>query len=156
MNKKTTPEKKIRIGKSILDAAKAFLCWDMFPDLTIRLIQLQESVSYFHPPNDRSTIVLFCQKDNRDYSIPLFLLFHEIGHYIQYEQMKKAGTESLFWQHINTPTGKARSAFEQESWQKGKVYFNQFIEKNSLHPSILSAYDQYAKMSTESYHDLND
>ncbi len=156
MNKKTTPEKKNRIGKSILDAAKAFLCWDRFPDLTIQLIQIQASISYFHPPNDRNTIVLFCQKENRDYSIPLFLLFHEIGHYLQYGQLKKVGNESQFWQNINTPTGHTRTAFEQESWQKGKIYFSQFIEKNSLHPSLLSAYDQYAKMSIESYQDFKE
>ncbi len=154
MNKKTLPGEKIRIGKSILDAAKAFLCWDMFPDLTIQLVEMQETVSYFHPPGDRSTILLFYPKEKRDYSIPLFSLFHEIGHYTQYEQMKKAGNEPLFWENINTPTGHSRVAFERESWHKGKVYFKQFIEKNSLHPSLLSAFDQYAKMSVESYHDL--
>ena len=122
MNKKTTPTKKLQIGKSILNAAKAFLCWDMFPDLTIQLVPTQEAISYFHPPFDKSTIVLFYQKDSRDYSTPLFLLFHEIGHYIQFEKMKKSRKESLFWQNINTPTGNSRIAFEQESWQKGKMW----------------------------------
>lgn len=154
MNNKTSPGEKLRIGKSILNAAKAFLCWDMFPDLTIQLIQMQEAVSYFHPPFDKSTIILFYQKENRNYSSSLFLLFHEIGHYVQFEKMKKSGRESLFWQNINTPTGNSRIAFEQESWQKGKVYFNQFVEEKSLPPSLLDAYDQYAMQSIQSYYDL--
>ncbi|MCJ7812462.1 hypothetical protein MUP95_03975, partial [bacterium] len=111
-----------------------------------------ETISYFHPPFNRSTIIIFYKK-SPDYSIPLFHLFHEVGHYMQYEKMQQTGRESLFWQNINTPTGSSRVAFEKESWQEGKVYLSQFIEKSGLDQSLLSKYDQYAKTSIESYQD---
>ncbi len=155
MNKNIIPEHQTRqIDKSILDSAKAFLCWELFPNLTIQLVQMQETVSYFHPPFNRSTIIIFYKNENPDYSIPLFLLFHEVGHYIQYEKMQQKGMESLFWQNINAPTGSSRTAFEKESWEEGKIYFNRFIEKIGLHHSLLNEYDTYAKMSVETYQDF--
>jgi hypothetical protein len=36
------------IQKSILDGAKAFLCWDEFPDMAIQLVALQNAVGYYY------------------------------------------------------------------------------------------------------------
>ena len=85
------------------------------------------------------------------YAIPLFQLFHEAGHYIQYVEKKQKDKDSDFWEAINNPTGREKAAFEEESWIKGRELLLQFIHQSKLNPTLLEAYDRYAQKSTNSY-----
>ena len=139
------------VNKSILDRAKAFLCWDLFPDLSIQLVEIKKAVSYFYPPSNRNTIIIHYERGNPDFSIPLFFLFHEVGHYLQYRDMRKVGEEAAFWNQTNTPTGTDKVIFEKACWEKGRAILKQFVEKQSLEASLLNRFDQFADRSTESY-----
>jgi hypothetical protein len=140
------------VPKSVLDQAKAFLCWDTFPDLTVQLIELQETAAYFYPPtNDRCTILVFFQKQVADYSRPLFLLFHEAGHLLQFEEWEKDGRTSDFWKLLNESVGSIKAAFERESWNWGRDLLEDFIAKKGLEKDIMDAYDRYAGQCIQSY-----
>lgn len=140
------------VPKTVLDQAKAFLCWDTFPDLTVQLIELQETAAYFYPPsNDRCTILVFYQRHGADYSRPLFLLFHEAGHLLQYEEWEKDGRTSDFWKVLNESSGSIKTAFERESWNWGRDLLEDFITKSGLEKGVLDAYDCYAGQCVQSY-----
>lgn len=140
-----------KVSKATLDRAKAFLCWDVFPNLSVQLIELQSSVAYFFPPFDRTTILVYYERGAADFSVPLFHLFHESGHCLQFEEMRKRGRESDFWKVVNTATGPSKTAFERQSWEEGKNLLEEFIHKNNLNGSLLKAYDVYAEKSIQSY-----
>ena len=139
------------IGKPILDQAKAFLCWDTYPGLSIQLVEMQEAVSFFYPPGPRSTIIVHYARDISDFSIPVFQLFHEAGHHAQYIEMHSRDDEDLFWELVNTPTGEAKAAFEQASWEQGRILISRFSEKVGLPAHLLESYDAYALKSIASY-----
>lgn len=139
------------VNKAVLDKAKAFLCWDTFPDISVQLIETQKAVSYFHPPAGRSTIIVYYERGNSDFSFPLFLLFHEAGHYLQYREMEMQGRESEFWRIIDTPTGPEKAAFEKQAWEKGREAFKTFVQEQGLEASLLKEYDKTARKSIRSY-----
>ena len=139
------------IAKSILEQAKAFLCWDKFPDLSIQLIRTESPVSYFIPPSERSSILIYYENENPDFSIPLFLMFHEAGHYLQYLEYKKTNKISKFWKVIHSPTGHIKVAFEEESWKKGKILLQEFIHDYKHEPIVLDWFDNYARLCVDSY-----
>jgi len=139
------------IRKDILDRAKAYLCWDIFTDLSIQMVELQEAVSYFYPPSDHQTIVVFYERGNPDFSVSLFLLFHEAGHCLQLQEMMENGRELDFWKKIHLPTGTDRENFERESWAKGKNLLREFIIKHDLSMDIIHAYEKQAARSLKTY-----
>ena len=83
--------------------------------------------------------------------MPLFFLFHEVGHYLRFHEMQEAGREDDFQKMIDIPTGPAKITFEEESWSKGKWVFEQFIRKQNLDETLLKHYDRVAKESIRSY-----
>jgi len=138
--------------KSVLDQAKSFLCWDTFPDLTIQLIELEETAAYFYPPSSQqSTILVFYRKQAADFSRPLFLMMHEAGHLLQYEEWEKDGRVSDFWKVLNESGGSIKAAFERESWDWGRDLLEDFIAKNGLDEDLLEAYERYAGRCIQSY-----
>ncbi|MEJ2627872.1 MAG: hypothetical protein P8078_04890 [bacterium] len=139
------------ISKSTLQKAKSFLCWEVFSRLTVQLIERQNSISYFFPPSKQSTIIVLYPKETSDFTIPLFHLFHEAGHLIQYNEMNNTGKSKTFWNNVNIPTGKEKMKFEQKGWQKGHVLLKKFMERENLESDILEQYDVYAVKSTETY-----
>lgn len=139
------------VSKSILNKAKSFLCWDVFSELTIQLIEIKEAVSYFLPPSKQSTIVIFYDKDTLDFIHPLFQLFHEAGHLLQYQNIQHRKTSQKFWDYINIPTGPEKVKFEQQGWNKGYLLLKKFIKTENLNPDILREYDTYAAKSIETY-----
>ncbi|HEX9934037.1 MAG TPA: hypothetical protein VGB38_02475 [bacterium] len=140
------------VPKTVLEQAKAFLCWDTFPDLTVQLVELRETAAYFFPPsNGRSTIVVFHQKQAADFSRPIFLLFHEAGHLLQSEEWEKDGRTNDFRKILDESAGSIRAAFEQESWKWGRELLKDFLQKNGLDQDLLAAYDRYAETCMRSY-----
>jgi hypothetical protein len=140
------------VPKSVLDHAKSFLCWDTFPDLTIQLIGLGETAAYFFPPsNDKSTVVVFYQKQAADFSRPLFLLFHEAGHLLQFQEWEKEGRAPDFQRITGESSGAIKTAFERESWNWGKDLFEDFIHAQKLDGGLIEAYETYAKTCIQSY-----
>ena len=140
------------ISKPVFDKAKAFLCWDTFSDLNVQFIELQQTVAYFFPPSrDRNTIVVFYRQGNPDFTRPLFLLFHEAGHYLQFQEWKSSGRETHFWKLIDTHEGAIKASFEEESWTWGKDLLEDFARKNGLDESVLQLYDNYASECVNSY-----
>jgi hypothetical protein len=141
-----------RIDKKALDDAKAFLCWDTFSDLSVQLVELSSAMGYFLPPNQgRRTVVLFYRGGNPDFSRPLFLLFHEAGHCLQYEEWERTDRVAEFHKVMDEGTGAIKVAFEKEAWDWGRDMLNDFLEKKSLGKDILQNYDAFAVECLESY-----
>jgi hypothetical protein len=140
------------ITKDVLDQAKSFLCWDTFPDLSIQLIELEGAAAYFYSPsNGRSTILVFYRNTNPDFSHPLFLLFHEAGHCLQFDEWMNSGRESDFWKILDETGGSIKAKFERESWNWGRELLEDFIQKNNLIPSLLEEYNAFAEEKIKSY-----
>jgi hypothetical protein len=140
------------IAKSLLDAAKAFLCWDVFPDLAIQLVELQNAAAYYYPPGGSlQSIVLFYDPAQRDFSEPLFLLFHEAGHACQWLQMQAGGRGGLFESLMTIDAGPEKVAFEAEAWRLGQELFLQFGENRGLGPELAERLAAYGRRCTESY-----
>ena len=138
------------INKSILFHAKSFLCWDKFPELSIKLIPIQDSVGFFYPPQDNfSTIVLFYNAESKDFTEPLCLLFHEVGHYLQWEL---SGSIEKFSKLIDLDKGKEKIAFEQQAWTRGEELFKEFLEKEKINKDILlEKYSELKDVSLATY-----
>jgi hypothetical protein len=140
------------IAKSLLDAAKAFLCWDVFPDLAIQLVALQNAVAYYYPPGGSlQSIVLFYDPAQRDFSEPLFLLFHEAGHACQWRQMQADKQEVLFERLMTIDTGPEKVSFEAEAWRLGQELFRRFEEQRGLGPELAERLAAYGRRCAESY-----
>jgi hypothetical protein len=139
------------IPKALLHQAKAFLSWDIFPGLSIQLVELSDAVSFFYPPFHRKTIIVYYARGDEDFSVPLFHLFHEAGHCLQFEEACERNSDSDFCERVNTPTGLLKTAFEEEAWIKGRTLLERFIQKDAMDASILEAYDAYSEKSVQSY-----
>jgi hypothetical protein len=140
------------ISKSLLDAAKAFLCWDEFPDLAIQLVALQNAAAYYYPPGGSlQSIVLFYDPAQRDFSEPLFLLFHEAGHACQWRQMQAGGRGGLFESLMTIDAGPEKVSFEAEAWRLGQELFRRFRENRGLGPELEERLAAYGRRCAESY-----
>ena len=141
------------ISRDILIQVKQYLCWDLFQDLSIQLIEVQGSVSYFFAPqDDRSTILLFLKPTDGDYSESLFLLLHEVGHYLAYKLLKQSNDESQYWQTLNEVSGPDKLQFERVAWERGREFFERFIEQEALTVGdLLADYDVFAQRSLHTY-----
>ena len=137
------------LTKDVLNQAKAFLCWDKYPDLSIKLIAIDEAVAFFYPPtNDLATIVVFYEKSSNDFSHAFFYLFHEVGHLIQ--NKKYRGKD--FQEFINLDRGTRKIEFEKEAWALGKDVLKEFIEKYQLQKNdLVLQYDRFAHKCLMSY-----
>ena len=145
-------------AKQLLDQAKAFLCWDTFPDLTVKLIPLEQPVAFYTPPSaNRHTITLFYPVPCDDYWPVLFLLFHEIGHYRQFQTSCTQGKESRFWECVNMAAGEEKIEFEAESWELGKRVFTDFLSHHHFSEEsqeyTITQYQKYAARCLNSYED---
>lgn len=139
------------VGKSVLDAAKAFLCWDSGLRLSVQLVALQGPVSYFYPPaGDRGSIVVFYPADTEDFSRTLFLLFHEAGHALQWERAGEVQA-GHFQTAAGTTVGTHRQAFEREAWDLGRGLLGDFLDRAGLGRDLRAAYDHCAAGCLESY-----
>lgn len=141
------------ITKHQLAQAKAFLCWDRFLDLTIKLIPLKEPVAFYYPPSaDAHTLVVFYPEQRQDLSQALFLLFHEAGHYVQYVEYAKQGRQQKFWEPIHQVNGCEKVDFEQDAWNRGADLLQEFVQKAGLPAHDLqAAYNDYARQCLISY-----
>lgn len=141
------------IDQSILFLAKAFLGWDKFPRLAIKLIPIEEAVAFFYPPeSDVSTIHVFYERNGRDFSIALFLLFHEAGHLSQWQNFSTQNKQQDYWQLIELDKGEAKVVFEGEAWANGKILLEEFIEKNNLQSrQLIDRYHDYSEQCLMTY-----
>ncbi|GAK51780.1 hypothetical protein U14_03026 [Candidatus Moduliflexus flocculans] len=141
------------ISKHLLNQAKAFLCWDAFPEVAIQLAPIQAAVAYYYPPSpDVHSIVVFYQPDAQDFSPPFFLLFHEIGHYLQYQAHQRAGTLAHFYAALQADNGAEKATFERDSWERGAVALNAFFERHQMKKErLLAEYAAYADRCVMSY-----
>lgn len=141
------------INQSVLFEAKAFLCWDKFPNLSIKLIPIEEAIAFFYPPTkDVSTINLFYEKDTKDFSHILCLLFHEAGHFRQWQYLSDQNRIERFWRGINLDKGEQKIQFEREAWKFGEELLEEFLIKINLDKNILiDVYKSYAEQSLLTY-----
>jgi hypothetical protein len=139
------------INRDTLNDAKAFLCWDVLPSLSVQLAEKQGAVSFFFPPSNHSLAVVFFEKDSCDFSEPLFLLFHEAGHCLQHREAVADSKENEFWEHLEQPTGGDRVLFEGDGWKRGNSLFETFVERKNLPKALISQYNAFGKRSAESY-----
>ncbi len=141
------------ISKQLLAQAKAFLCWDACPDLTIKLVPLQDPVAFYYPPSPTShTIVIFYPAQHDDVSQALFLLFHEIGHYRQFQEYPQQAKDRQFEEVMNMAEGAEKARFEREAWECGADLLAIFLQHAGipLQP-IMQAYHEYASQSVATY-----
>ena len=144
-----------KLQRGHLQRAKAFLCWDKFPMLSIQLVPIKGQVGYFFPPrHDYSQIVLFYSDHNDEFSDAIFLLFHEIGHYIQYNHYAEVGQSSEFSLLVEKDKGPQKMAFEKESWQLGSQVLIEFLGKEKIAAEgVLLAFNRFAEKSILTYSD---
>lgn len=140
------------LPKSILDAAKAFLCWDVFPDMAIQLVALQSTAAFYYPPdNGLQSIVAFYDPQLQDFTEPLFLLFHEAGHACQWRQMKQEGQGELFARCMGLDKGAQKAAFERGAWRLGSGLFVQFSRSQGLSTRLYDQFTAYGRRCAASY-----
>jgi len=145
----------LRINKSLLETAKAFLCWDVFNELAIQLVPLNKATAYYFPPqNHLHSIIVFYQERQKDFSEPLFLLFHEAGHILQRKHLEKLGREENFTVLMNLDKGAEKVSFERDAWELAEPLFDRFIEKENLPQKEMKArFKKYQEKSLHSYLD---
>jgi len=141
------------INQSVLFEAKAFLCWDKFPNLSIKLIPIAEAIAFFYPPGrDISTINLFYEKNTKDFSHPVCLLFHEAGHVKQWEKFETQNREDEFWHCVKLDKGSQKIQFEQDAWKFGEELLNIFLLKMNMGKNnLINVYKSYAELSLKTY-----
>jgi len=141
------------IAKTVLDHAKAYLCWDRFPDLSIQLVALRKSVGYFYPPtNKRSSILLFYNIECRDFKEPLFFLFHEVGHYCQYCEFRKQRKLRYYQRLIEAVEGNEKYSFETQAWKLGLGIFKDFLHRECIpKEGLLLEYSDFSEKSVRTY-----
>ena len=141
------------VDKSILFEAKAFLCWDKFPQLTIKLIPIRDEVAFFYPPSkDASTIVLFYNPKNKDFSHSLFLLFHEVGHFQQWLAYSAQNRSEEYWELIHVDKCEGKIRFEQEAWTFAHKLILDFSQKQQMQTtSLLEKLNPFIEECIQSY-----
>lgn len=141
------------LTKAVLEQAKAFLCWDHFPNLSIKLIELKDSVGFYFPPNqDTNTILLFYHRQTSDFSKPLFLLFHEAGHHLQYLNYNVRGFTDQFIERMNQTSGREKAEFETEAWKHGELLLRQFLKLQDIEtPNLILKFNEYAYLCIQTY-----
>jgi len=137
------------INKSVLFQAKAYLCWDRFPKLEIKLIPLQSTVAFFNPPNEKFPFIhLYYKHGIKDFTETLCLLFHEVGHYLQWNNESLFEPEYDFFELINKDNGEEKVIFESQAWDYGQEYLEFFLEKEKIDKK--QVLERYKKLMDES------
>lgn len=140
------------VSKSVLNSAKAFLCWEAFESLSIQLVGIQDAVAYYYPTrNSYQSIVLFYHVASKDFSEPLFLLFHEAGHAKQWGKLHEEKREALFHKMVDLDRGTQKVNFEREAWHIGRRLFSDFIQREKLNMDLLNHFDHYSTVCLKSY-----
>ena len=141
------------ISQTVLFEAKAFLCWEKFPNLTIKLIPIDEAIAFFYPPTpDLLTINLFYEKNSPDFSRALCLLFHEAGHVIQWQNFSDHNQTEQFWNNIQQDRGEKKVQFESQAWNWGEQLLAEFLTKiNMDQTNLINVYKSYAEQSLLTY-----
>lgn len=141
------------ISQAILFEAKAFLCWDKFAALSIKLIPIDKAIAFFYPPaKDIMTINLFYELNANDYSPALCLLFHEAGHLRQWQNLSMQNRADEFVHWTNRDKGDQKIQFEREAWQLGGELLNEFLTKININQNSLNDYyKSYAEQSLLTY-----
>lgn len=139
------------IEKEVLDRAKAFLCWDVFEDLTIQLIEIQQSVAFYYPPFQQGTIILYYERGIRDFRTPLFHLFHEAGHVLQFKQWEQTGKFVRFYEAMNSPGGPDRADFERDASERGRDLLIRFMETQKQQDRLIAEYDAWSRSAAATY-----
>ena len=141
------------INQSVLFQAKAFLCWDKFPNLTIKLIPIKQTVGFFYPLQEKySTIIIFYDSQCKDFSDSLCLLFHEVGHYVQWEFNNELGTRNEFQKLFNLDKGVKKIEFELDAWIRGQGFLKEFLQKEKIdEEKIFNKYNELKNNSLRTY-----
>jgi len=141
------------IDKSVLFEAKAFLCWDKFPQLSIKLIPINEAVAFFYPSKKNiSTINIFYEKDTQDFSKAIFLLFHEAGHLQQWHNLSDLNREDEFWRLVEQDKGEQKNLFELQAWAFGESLLSEFIDKKKItNNKMIDSYKRFSKKCLLTY-----
>ncbi len=106
--------------KQLLDQAKAFLCWDTFPDLTIKLIPQSIRQRFIHRPHPtgiplRFSIRFLAMISGRS----CFSCFMKSAIIVNFRPCIIAARTHVSG-NVNMANGREKVAFEEESWELGK------------------------------------
>ncbi len=141
------------IDRSLLFEAKAFLCWEKFDQLSIKLIPIKDPVAFFYPPTKEiATIHLFYRDDTADFSPSICLLFHEAGHFQQWQRLSGSGKEDEFWYGLNLDKGNEKISFEAEAWELGRQLLHEFVDRMDKNcGELINIYGALAQQSLLTY-----
>ncbi len=140
------------VSFSTLKSAKAFLCWDEIPDLSIQLVPVQKNTAWYYPPNNPfHSIVVYYDTDSSDLSNVLFFLFHEAGHVLQWLAYKKDDNLAEFNKMLAIDKGEHKVAFEANAWDLGKKLLERFLLIEKIDLLLLSDYELFAENSKTTY-----
>lgn len=141
------------LSKFVLDRAKSFLCWDFLDNLSIQLVEINDTVAYFYPPQNRlSSIVVFYESGCKDFTHSLYLLFHEVGHYLQYSMYDSNNQLEDYWRIIQMDRGEEKVKFESQAWALGRDALKKFAETTSvISMNLLDEYTDYGHDCIKSY-----
>lgn len=143
------------VSENTLKEAKSFLCWTVFKHLSVQLIPLRDAVAYYYPPkNHFHSIIVFYDQQQMEQSQALFLLFHEVGHITQWQELKKRSNQEKFIEFMNLDKSPEKQKFEQKAWLSGRELLNLFLRECNYHvTNVLEQYDIFAEKCIMSYKD---
>lgn len=141
------------LSKHLLFEAKAYLCWDAFPQLSVQLIPIDRSVAYYYPPTPQHhNIVIFYNPKEADFAEALFLLFHESGHVRQWKRYQQRGEIQYFYECLNRSNGQQKQIFEQEAWRYAEELLHRFCREKALDEFyIVQRFQDYRARCVQSY-----
>jgi len=140
---------------NLLKEAKAFLCWDVFPQLAIQLTPAQHATAYYYPPSAHHSIVVFYLDSPDSHKEAFCLLFHEAGHLVQQQHYAQSDRENDFIAMLNLDKGPVKQRFERQAWDFGRELLQQFLSGKKIATAIvLKQYDLYADKSLDTYGDI--
>jgi len=145
------------VSENMLKEAKSYLCWNVFEQLSVQLIPIQDATAYYVPPvNPFHSIMVFYERRQKDFSHSLFLLFHEAGHVKQWKESDLQQNNEKFFEKINLDKGTEKQEFECKAWHYGRELLETFLRDYDYNTdNILQHYDEYADKCIKSYRDKN-
>lgn len=137
------------VSLSLLQDAKSFLCWDVFPALAMQLVPIENTTAWYLPPDkELDRILVFYHSDTKGFADALFYLFHEAGHLMQKQSFEQNRDMHEFQKMLEMDNGPHKAAFEQQAWALGESILEQFLLSREKDP--IAMLDQYRNLAVES------
>ena len=145
----------MKVSLSLLQEAKSYLCWDVFPGLAMQLVPIENTTAWYFPPEkELDRIFVFYRDDAKSLAEALFYLFHEAGHLVQKQSFEQNRDMHEFQKMLELDRGARKAAFEQQAWALGEPLLERYLHTRDIDPiTLLDPYRDLAVQSVSSYLD---